>query len=297
MPVVAPQLSLTPIVDLHQDYQCRCGCDSGFRVHRVQVFMTKKREEPVDGTEAPLSERHGRFISRFGIGDERGRGSSVWRVWTARKQPDLYLAVAAIGGTVKSTVHLPRDGKPTERRHSGFTAQGFEKLPDAVRTALGTRHRATWMGEQFAPGCSLEWRILIPHSGLDELPPYRKVSGVVWLPRPAVGKMIEVAVVLGPDVATKEWPGKNMLGTRLLAEGRLYGGRRVWVVWHEVSEADLAAKTQAVAARVRPFLESAIEPSLRGVAVGNEPAGSLCLIEMSPSLLRSIARGADVQAG
>jgi hypothetical protein len=47
-----------------------------------------------------------RFISRFAVGHDGKAYSAVWRVWTARKQPDLYIAVRGLGGEFEATVCL-----------------------------------------------------------------------------------------------------------------------------------------------------------------------------------------------
>jgi hypothetical protein len=60
------------------------------------------------------------FVVRFAAGKESSAYSGVWRVWAAKKTPDLYLANRSLGGQVKATVHCPKPDAPTWKRHYGF---------------------------------------------------------------------------------------------------------------------------------------------------------------------------------
>jgi hypothetical protein len=49
-----------------------------------------------------------RFVCQFAVGRKNLAYSGIWRVWTAKNTPDLYLAAQSISGELKATVHCPR---------------------------------------------------------------------------------------------------------------------------------------------------------------------------------------------
>ena len=64
-----------------------------------------------------------RFVSRFAAGDHTGMLSGEWRIWSAKNQPDLYVAIRSLG-QFKAAVHCPRADKPTWRRHKASRGDG-----------------------------------------------------------------------------------------------------------------------------------------------------------------------------
>jgi hypothetical protein len=68
---------------------------------------------------------NGRFECRFAVGESGCAYSGVWLVFTARKQPDLYIAVKALSGQIKATVHCPRPPNHLgyERHFEAFKAR------------------------------------------------------------------------------------------------------------------------------------------------------------------------------
>jgi hypothetical protein len=61
----------------------------------------------------------GRFVCKFAVGRSDLAFSAIWRVWTARNQPDLYLAMQSIAGQLKASVHCPRPPHVGWKRHLG----------------------------------------------------------------------------------------------------------------------------------------------------------------------------------
>jgi hypothetical protein len=91
-----------------------------------------------------------RFIAKFAVGRKRGAASGVWRLWTAKNQPDLYLAIDGLGG-IKATVHCPRVDKPTWARHWGFADGTTYEVAKLVGAAQPGRHKLSWTGGTASP--------------------------------------------------------------------------------------------------------------------------------------------------
>src|SRR5215212_4898589 len=103
-----------------------------------------------------------KFVCEFAAGQDEISRSSVWRVWSAKNRPDLYLAVRMLSGTMKASVHAPRPGLPVPWRSYAFTSESTHP----ARYEQGGRHKLSWQGEALAPGYSIEWRIVIPGPAL-----------------------------------------------------------------------------------------------------------------------------------
>ena len=170
------------------------------------------------------------FVVRFAAGEKSLAYSGIWRVWTARKTPDLYLAIRSLGGVVKASVHAPRLNLPTWKRHYGFVNNAKGDVAAAVRADGTSRHKATWLGADLGNGVTLEWRIFIsaPALGKSSLSVGPEIA---LIPPPAGGMCLIVAVLLGPTQPTSGYPRVEDFDTKLLAEGRLSDGRRVWVTY------------------------------------------------------------------
>lgn len=84
-----------------------------------------------------------RFIFKFAAGKKGGATSGVWRLWTAKNQPDLYLAINGLGG-IKATVHCPRVDKPTWASFWGFTSDTKYEVAKLVRAAQPGKRKLSW---------------------------------------------------------------------------------------------------------------------------------------------------------
>ena len=90
---------------------------------------------------------NGRFECRFAVGESGCAYSGVWLVFTAKRQPDLYIAVKGLSGLIKATVHCPRPPKHLGyERHFGFVEEASGAVADAVRADSGERHFLRWAG-------------------------------------------------------------------------------------------------------------------------------------------------------
>src|SRR4051794_6728676 len=109
-----------------------------------------------------------RFVCRFAVGARDAAVSGIWRVWTARNKPDLFLAFERLSGEIKATVHCPRPGWSGERVLK-FTKQASGEVANELRRS-GRLPRISWQGATVAPGVTLEWRIVLPGAQLRAKP-------------------------------------------------------------------------------------------------------------------------------
>jgi hypothetical protein len=171
----------------------------------------------------------GRFECRFAVGTNGCAYSSTWLVFTARKQPDLYIAVKSLSGLIKATVHCPRPpNHPDYGRHFGFVNEASGAIAAAVKADGDGRHVLRWTRYQLGSAHTLEYRVRVrgislAHTGA----PVR--ANVKLLPMPAEHECVDVGVLLGEPASLypKEIGGE----THLLDEGRLSDGRRVWIIY------------------------------------------------------------------
>jgi hypothetical protein len=170
-----------------------------------------------------------RFVCRFAAGDQSGRLSGEWRIWSAKKQPDLYVAIRYLG-QIKAAVHCPRIDKPTWRRHYGFDRNATGEVAEADRARGVSRHKGTWNGAELGKYCTLEFKIFIPAAALNRsgLP---ASENTVLIPPPRGDQSLVVAVILGPTMPTTGYPRMQDAETHLLTQGRLCDGRRVWIIY------------------------------------------------------------------
>jgi hypothetical protein len=169
-----------------------------------------------------------RFKCGFAVGADGLAYSGVWIVFTAKRQPDLFIVNRHLSREVKATVHCPRPPRyPGFERHFGFVTEASGAVADAVREESG-RHMVRWSGCQLDPSYTLEYRVRIRGISLsDSGTPVS--SDVSLLPIPTELEAVDVGVLLGsPTVGTPKEIGGQ---THLLADGQLSDGRRVWVIY------------------------------------------------------------------
>lgn len=170
-----------------------------------------------------------RFVCRFAVGQDNLAYSGIWRVWTARNQPDLYLAVETISGEMKATVHCPRPPHSSWERHYSFPKEASGPVAEAAKKDGGP-HRLRWTGCAVAPDCTLEYRVIFRGKSLEQSGTTVRADTAL-LPIPTEQEYVEVAVLLGPAAETVGYPREKDTPTHLLSEGRLSNGRRVWIVY------------------------------------------------------------------
>lgn len=169
-----------------------------------------------------------RFVYRFAVGANGLRYSGEWRVWTAKRKPDLHLGVRKVAGQFKATVHAPWPPHEGWERHCGYPMDATGEVARHAK-ANGGPHKVRWSGCELAPGWSLEFRVIIRHQSLEQkgVPATNETQ---LLPIPLAGEYGEVGVLLGPP-GSREYPRERDGASQLLAEGEMVDGRRVLVVY------------------------------------------------------------------
>jgi hypothetical protein len=221
------------------------------------------------------------FVCRFAVGGNGLAYSGVWRVWTARKKPDLYIAVEKISGQMKATVHCPRPPHNGWKRHYGFPLEASGPVAQAAKRDSGP-HQCEWTGCPIGPDCTLEYRVVIFGKSLARAGNVVRADTVL-LPAPTEQQAVEVLVVLGPNTPIAidgGFPRDSSAPTSLLSEGVLSDGRRVWVVYctrqFEIKDEPAAASTPIAPAKSYVDKDADFSKnSLRAVVYGPQEDGHL----------------------
>jgi hypothetical protein len=222
-----------------------------------------------------------RFVCRFAVGQDNLAYSGIWRVWTARNQPDLYLAVETISGELKATVHCPRPPHSSWERHYSFPKEASGPVAEAAKKDSGP-HRIRWTGHQIGPSCTLEYRVIFRGKSLEK-EGMKAPAGTSLLPIPTGQQALEVTVLLGPAAQTVRHPRDKDLPTHLLSEGRLSDGRRVWVVYCTRPEMKNDPQPQHIKLD-KAYVDPAVDFSkvlMRGALIGGQGDGSLTFWDVS----------------
>ncbi len=235
-------------------------------------------EEPREFPTNPTSSKP--FACRLAFGDNGQASSGIWRVWAAKNRPHLFCAVERIRGHVKATVHCPSTEHPTFKRHWGFVhfeeGEAPGEVAELVRATGESRHKATWKGADVGGGFVLEWRILFPENS-KRIQPFAVNDEIHLIPLPPVGWCGVVFVLLGsPNVALNS-PTVVGAEPRLLSEGALCCGRRVYVLYGYMPTPPLTFLAHSTA-QTKFFSKSAFASSggeLRAQLVSDAEDGSL----------------------
>jgi hypothetical protein len=135
---------------------------------------------PVDPAALPMRFAPGGTL-RFAIAENdvgTGRRSSSYRIFTGKREPDIYVAVRQMAGIFKFSLHA-----------SGSNQYGF--ISDAAASRFGhdgpSRHIEIWnRPAQFADGWTHEFSIQVPHDELSARPVGDEEPGEIHS-LPAVG--------------------------------------------------------------------------------------------------------------
>ena len=224
-----------------------------------------------------------RFICRFAVGRDGLAYSGVWRVWTAKKKPDLYISIRTLGGELKATVHAPYPPHQGWKRHLGFPMEAASLVSQEAKRHGGP-HKLSWTGCQIGHETTVEYRVSIRGTSLEKVG-HPVGKDVALLPIPSPDEYVEVIVILGPTGPTPGYPRERDEETILLDEGRLLDGRVVWVVYIIRPVQKNETKTPVERNPITPE-SSFIDPNadlnsgtLRAVGFGASPDGSLVLYD------------------
>jgi hypothetical protein len=158
------------------------------------------------------------FECRFGVGDPQGKHSLVWKIWTSRNTPDVYVTSRSMGGRMKASIHA------SGQRHVGITSEYAHDK--------STRHYDRWLGgHELKKGVTIEFHISIPTAELRSFPLSTRDlrKNVVWLPpAPESQEVVITLLFLAPEEQATPPSGDDEM--RLIASGTLADLRQVWLV-------------------------------------------------------------------
>lgn len=171
-------------------------------------------------------------VLRLAVGEEKGRRSSVWRIWFGPN--DVYAAFRSVAGIRKASIHYERSADKQPLRYIGYTKEYAAPQFHGVALARGHRTHAEWPGDEFAPGFFAEFRFRIPESELRPLSA-NGAGDVVWLPSPPTGMATEVLILSGPKGYKGLVPWRSDGGlTDCIFDDTLDSGKRIWIVHHTI---------------------------------------------------------------
>lgn len=169
------------------------------------------------------------FHFKFAVGKPAGPRSGIWRVWTAKTpKSDIYIAPRNLAGILKVSLHESGEWR------SAFTYEYASKKFDKTMPISESRIIEEWDRPiDISPGVSLAFRIVIPNDDLMAVPVDQNTAlKITWITPPTEEDLTEVAVILThSNVEVSDWPGKNNMGTKLLASYGLANDEMLWLVY------------------------------------------------------------------
>lgn len=164
------------------------------------------------------------FECRFGVGDPRGRHSSVWKVWAARHTPDVYITSRMLGGDMKASIHA------SGQRHVGLTSTHISKATSTGAWSGGNRHFDRWEGGyDLGSGATLEYLLRFPTDHLRTFPLDEKQElASKWIPAAPPGCAMEIGLFFVPAGRAAE--GGQNEPSELICHGRLVDARSMLLV-------------------------------------------------------------------
>ena len=170
---------------------------------------------------------------RFGITDGSGRRAATWKCWTPSGvgKSDVYLSPRELGYALKASLHQ------TGNWHVAFSRQFLEENLNTFSDKPSGRFIEQWSRpQQIAPGVTLAFRIVTPHSAVSIPFDVSLYKGIAWIPAPPDNRAVEIDIIFtAPDTLVSGWPGKNSMNTQLIDSMSLSSGEKVWVV-HRVTD-------------------------------------------------------------
>ena len=232
------------------------------------------------------------LIVRFAAGDPEGARSAIWRLWTSRNKSDVYVSAWALTSVLKVSFHESGDW-----RHAFTDTRGMKYVPPGRDRAIARWERPA----DFAPGMTKAFEIVIPASevtkpaylGWDkDVHPGYAGKQVVWVPSPPGGYAAHFTVLFSSAEVTAAtlpgWPGRNSMGTRLIAYSHLPNSQTVWLVAfeQEITEStrqDLEQLKNLMAeqAHQNAKLDPSEIPELRASLDGHHADGTRFYIDVS----------------
>jgi hypothetical protein len=172
---------------------------------------------------------------RFAVGDGKLRAAS-WKCWTsAGGKHDIYLACREVGSAFKASLHQSGEW------HLAFFDKFLQKHLDVQWDRPGGRFIDQWLRPTvIAPGVTLAFRIVTPHSSVNVPISASASSKISWISRPPAGQAVEVDIIItSPDTLVSGWPGRRGMSTELAGSMPLDSGETVWAVHRAINMPDL----------------------------------------------------------
>jgi hypothetical protein len=201
---------------------------------------------------------------RFAVGRPDGPRGSVWRLWT--RKSDVYISAWSLSSIQKISLH--ESGK---WRHA-FTAEHVSKGSPFVPTGKDRVIEKWDRPPELAPGVTRAFEIVVPTSEvtMPEHPEaneaFHKTFGnkeIVWVDPPPAGHETRFSIVYTvPEVTDTTlplsgWPGRDSMGSRLIAYQELANTHTVWLIAFELSTTEQGK--QALTRFRRQYLPATIE--------------------------------------
>lgn len=161
-------------------------------------------------------------VIRFATRDNKGKQSGVYRLWSSNGKSDVYIAIRALGGEIKTSLH-----ESGECQFS-FTSNFIKDKEVHNRY----RHIKKWTRtDNLQLGLSLAFRIVIPSS---EMVSNSSISKkVIWINNNEDDTCVEIAILFSDEkVNIYDWPGKTSMNTKLIDSIKLPNGETVWIVYY-----------------------------------------------------------------
>jgi hypothetical protein len=226
---------------------------------------------------------------RFAVGVPAGPHSTVFRAWVPNGKSDLYLAARPIAHTLKVSLH------ESGRWRMAYTSE-FASGDSPLLREPGDRQATVWdRPEEFEPGWTNAFAIIVPSSQLGPAPDSKPMAGAIqWHPDPGPDMETRFYVLFAAPGVTppSEWPGKESMKTVLVARFDLANGETVWIIAQDLpsepgNERYLEAMRPEI---VRQAGDRAVQPPegvIRGYLFGNDARGLRFYVDLyiPPELL------------
>jgi hypothetical protein len=220
---------------------------------------------------------------RFGVRDEGGAESSVWRLWRGKRSSDVYLAARTLAGDFKVGLHESGEWQ------LGLTAQASGVAADVIREKLGGRHMARWQRPSGLPWGVRAFTVYVPTSQLRPPSGIANMKPIHWVTAAPIGYAVAFTIVFtraDVEMPDGEWPRASNAETELVGDLPLPNGERVWLLHHQTPEdpmiqAALSSAREAFNRRpaVLREMQTDSDLDLRCVLIGQDSDGAHLFID------------------
>ena len=221
---------------------------------------------------------------RFGVRSENDLSSATWTVATPKNvKSDVYLFCRPLMGTLKASMH------ESGRWHVAFSQEAYEEEADAAGAILENRFIEKWpRPSKMAKGCTLAFRIVVPHWAVTSDIHDKDQAKVVWIPNASRTKATEIDIILTHGgAASSGWPGKRGMGTSLVGDLPLNNGETLWIVYREVGMPDIPESINISPHYFKGQSKSDIRPGSKMLTFGDQPDGCRVIFDLTIKRVRS----------